>query len=231
MNLLGALQWADTAFPSGRYTLSHGLEGLLAAGVVEKRDAVGLARVAEDMLRYAFAPVDLVAHFHAWEATEIAQLTNIDGLVHACRPTFAQRRGSTRVGRQMLLMASNLSLSDDLLDHYRAAVSSQRPEFHHAHGHSCVVMSLIHRQLGLSAEEAAQVESYGFIAAVTSAAVRLQLLDYIEAQQVNQHLSDCVAEVIAGARAMPLSDIGACTPLLDIAAARHETAPARLFIT
>lgn len=231
MELFSALQWADTAFPSGRYTLSHGLEGLVAEGVVGKRDTRGLQKVTEDMLRYSFGPVDLAAHFRTWETSELTEIVRIDATVEAVRPTFSARRGSVRVGKQMLLMASQLGLTDDALDAYSAAVASRDPAHRDARGNSPVAMALIHRASGQDAHSAAQVEAYGFVASIASAAVRLQVADFIEAQQLIANLRTAVAEVIKQAESTALTDIGACTPLLDIASARHETAAARLFIT
>lgn len=226
-----ALQWSDTAFPSGRYTLSHGLEGLVTEGIVGKRDETALATIAEDMLRYSFAPVDLAAHFRTWEQDSLASTMRIDAMVHAARPAFSQRRGSVRVGKQMLLMARELGLDDDALRAYSKAVTSRDVTNHMARGHSPVVMALIHRAAGLTPEEAAQAEAFGFVSAVASAAVRLQVADFVGAQRLIGQLAPVVTEVIEASQAIAVDDIGACTPVLDIASARHETAAARLFIT
>lgn len=226
-----ALQWSDTAFPSGRYTLSHGLEGLVAEGIVGKRDEAALATVTEDMLRYSFAPVDLAAHFRTWEQDSVAGIMRIDAMVHAARPTFSQRRGSVRVGKQMLFMARELGLDDDTLRAYSKAVSSPDASSRLAYGHSPVVMALIHRSAGLDSDEAAQAEAFGFVSAVASAAVRLQVADFVGAQRLIRQLAPVVTEVVETSRTIGTDDIGACTPLLDIASARHETAAARLFIT
>lgn len=230
-SLYRALQWSDTAFPSGRYTLSHGLEGLVAEGIVGKRDEEALANVAEDMLRYSFAPVDLAAHFRTWEQDSLAGIVRVDAIVHAARPTYSQRRGSVRVGKQMLFMARHLGLDDKPLFSYSKAVSSRDAADHMAHGHSPVVMALIHRAAGLTSDQAAQVEAFGFVSAVASAAVRLQVADFVGAQRLIGQLAPVVTQVIEDSRTVAIDDIGSCTPLLDIASARHETAEARLFIT
>lgn len=231
MDLLSALQWADTAFPSGRYTLSHGLEGLVADGIVGKCDHTTLTQVASDMVRHAFGPVDLTAHFCSWRARSVPEIIRIDAHVDAARPTTAARKGSIRVGKQMLFMAAQLGLDDELLAAYTSAVESRAATNRYARGHGPVVMALVHRAGGQDAETAAQIEAYGFIAAIASAAVRLQVTDFIGAQRLIASLRPSVHAAINTAREQSIADIGACTPVLDIAAARHETASARLFIT
>ncbi|WFR72692.1 hypothetical protein P9209_01645 [Prescottella defluvii] len=55
IELLGCLQLADSAFPSGLYTLSHGLEGYAEAGRV---DASTLAALLDGLLRHSVGPAD-----------------------------------------------------------------------------------------------------------------------------------------------------------------------------
>lgn len=225
-NLFTALQWADTAFPSGRYTLSHGLEGLVAAGIVGKRDLETLQRVAAEMVRYSLAPVDLAAHFCTWKAATVEEILKVDAAVTAARPTLSQRKGSVRVGKQMLIMASNLGVEDQLLGAYHSEVVAKR-----ADGNQAVAAALVHRGLGQTVRSAAVVEAFGYVASLSSAAIRLQVTDYIGAQQLTARLEPVVEEAIDIAEQTPVEHIGACTPIADIAAACHETAAARLFIT
>ncbi len=238
---LRSLQWADTAFPSGRYTLSHGLEGLMQAGIITKDSSFGdVVDFCQDLLVWSFMPVDLAAHFRVWEVLDkqkmdqaaenqaVAQICYIDHLVHISRPGQSTRTGSMRVGKQLLFMAEQLGISSPVLDDYGAAVSGQSCPS--AHGHQYISAALIHQAQGLDAVEAAEVESYGFVAAVASAAVRLQLVDFIESQQLIQRCESTISEAIAKAQQLSLDDIGTLTPLLDATSAQHEYASARLFI-
>ena len=58
-SLLATLQLADTAFPSGAYTLSGGLETLIEEGIV--RDAAGMAGCVRALLLGRLARGDLTA--------------------------------------------------------------------------------------------------------------------------------------------------------------------------
>ncbi|MBB1014787.1 urease accessory protein, partial [Dietzia schimae] len=65
--LLLALQFTDSSFPSGMYTLSHGLEGLRQLGAVEGgavKDGAGARSVAEavhGILRHSAGPAEATA--------------------------------------------------------------------------------------------------------------------------------------------------------------------------
>ena len=63
--LLLTLQLTDSSFPSGLYTLSHGLEGLVQRGEV---DAATVAPVLHGMLRHSVGPGDATALALAWRA-------------------------------------------------------------------------------------------------------------------------------------------------------------------
>lgn len=209
-SLVHALQWADTAFPSGRYTLSNGLEAL---SQWQDPDFPEPHILIEHLMRYSFTPVDLVAHYCAWNAQE-DQLPFINTMVNACRTLSSARLGSIRVGKQMAFMAKELNIPLPSLDN----------------PHQPVITALIHKYNGLDADEAAIIELFSFVSQTASAALRLGMCDHIQAQKIIQHCSSFFEECIDHARTTPIEEMGSYTPLLEAACARHEHAPARLFI-
>ena len=56
--LLGSLQLADSFFPGGGYTLSHGLESYAEEGLL---DAASLTAIASDLIRHSLGPSDAIA--------------------------------------------------------------------------------------------------------------------------------------------------------------------------
>ncbi|HWL14765.1 MAG TPA: urease accessory UreF family protein, partial [Opitutus sp.] len=73
--------------------------------------------------------------------------------------------------------------------------------------------------------------AYSSVAAIVSAAMKLLRLGQNASQSL---LTETLAEIpalIATAENVPFDEIGWFNPWLDIAAARHETAPARMFIS
>src|SRR5829696_5303043 len=101
--LLRLLQLTDSGFPTGAFSFSHGLEGLVASGVVAgERD---VAEVIAVNLREGFAGIECPAMTHAWRAARAGDLTGlvaIDVLVNAHKPIPVFRNGSVRTGRRLL---------------------------------------------------------------------------------------------------------------------------------
>lgn len=232
--LITALQWNDSAFPAGLYTLSHGLEGLVQDGVA---DAATLPAVVAGLLREAVGPVDATATLAAFAAADRGDLDGPEGLVavdllvSAARPGAGARRASARVGAQLLTMAAELDVGADgadggVLAGYRARVAAGA-----APGHQAPAMAVIQRALGLGAAECAAAGLAGWVNGVAGAALRLRLVDHVGAQRLIAAMAPVIEEVLDAAAERGIADIGAAAPIADIAAARHETAPARLFLS
>ncbi|RAV32020.1 urease accessory protein UreF [Corynebacterium heidelbergense] len=205
--LLQAVVYGDSAYPSGRYTLSYGLEGLIQTGQVAGSAAVREA--LEDHLCHTAAPGDGVATAAAvilsgcvdgqaglgapaWECCDlpaaVTALCGIDEELSATKVTEELRKASTRVGRQTLRMHREVHPSQfrpgGLLEAYADAVSSGGPLGRRSPGNQAIALGLVHHSNGLSAQEAVAVELLGLAVGWSSAALRLGQCDHVGAQQI-----------------------------------------------
>jgi urease accessory protein len=73
--------------------------------------------------------------------------------------------------------------------------------------------------------------SYATLAGQLAAAMKVLRLGQNASQGLLTEVLGEVPALVAAARDLPLAEIGWFNPWLDIAAARHETASARLFIS
>ncbi len=90
----------------------------------------------------------------------------------------------------------------------------------------------IHAALdGVSREDALLAFAYGAAAGLVASAMKLLPLGQSRAQALLTRLGEGVPKLVRAADAAGLEDLGSFTPLLDIAAMRHETARTRLFIS
>lgn len=232
--LLHAVIYGDSAYPSGRYTLSHGLEGMVQMGAVRGVEQAGQALL--DHLRHTAAPGDGVATALAVQDADLDFLVEADYQLSATKITEALRRSSTRVGRQTLEVHSRVHsiASGSLLDRYAQAV--QRKE---TPGNQAIALGLIHEARGLNAPEAVAVELVGLAVGWSSAALRLRQCDHIGGQAmvanamplIEQLVDEAVAEAQAIADSRDVSQLGRASPGLDLASAQHQFAPARLFMS
>lgn len=218
--LLTALQHADSAFPSGSFAFSNGIEGL--AGLGAKLDRCGLAAVIAAIIRHRWAPADRVALIHAHRAGEdLAAVALVDAAVEAASLVEPLRTGSRRNGTALL--AAHARLGTPLAFALRARIDAgQTP------GHLSVVQGFLWQKLGLSEHDAIAISGYTTALALITAAVRLGVIGAIDGQAVLGAMLAIIAEEAAREVPRDLS-IASFTPFIDAAAARHVRAPLRLF--
>lgn len=218
--LLLALQHADSAFPSGGFGFSNGIEGLFALGLPKGRE--GLQQVLIATLRHRWVSADRVALVQAYRAgADLDAICAIDRAIEAIILPEPLRVGSRRNGGALL--ATHGRMGTPGVADLRTLIDAGR-----AHGHLPVVQGMMWRARGMAEETAAAVSGYAAAAGLVTAAVRLGRIGAIEAQSALAAALPVVAEA-AAETVSPDAEIESFTPWLDIAAARHSRTPLRLF--
>jgi len=223
--LLNALQLSDTFFPTGLYTLSHGLEAFVQAGLVSKTEVEALVR---DYLENVLGPADGVALSHAHRATEgrdLGRLIEIDRRLFAMKLIREARESSRRVGKRMLTTALKLSPDSLLKDYWGAVHAGACP------GNSAAALGAVAATLGIARRQAMLIELYTFATSILGAAMRLVRLDHEEAQLILAQLQPLMIRVVQENIDKGLQEMRAFAPLIDIMGAVHERARVRLFIS
>ena len=226
---LAVLQLSDSAFPTGRYTLSHGLEtfgqeGFITAG----SPPATLHTLLRDVIRHGVGPSDGVALACAHGAVASAGTADLDLVLLADERLSAvklareSREASIRTGRALLAMATELG-EDGLLEYSRLVDAGRAP------GNHAVVLGLLDGLLGVPRLEAVAGELFAFAAGWVAAAVRLGLTDHRTAQSLLRQVRPVLIEAAEHAVVGGVERISSCTPLPDVMAMRHEQAELRLF--
>lgn len=229
-SLLSLLQLSDSAFPSGRYTLSHGLETLVESGhLTVPTESSTLIALLGDSIRFGAAPSDglalACAHRAAGpdEGVDLELVTRVDLRLTAVKLPREARGASTRTGRAVLATAT-AAIGGTALHDYAEHVKRGRSPGNHA-----VVVGLLSARLGVPCLEAVVGELYAFACSWVAAAVRLGLVDHRSAQALLHRSRSVIADAALQAVDRDVSQISSCTPLLDVMAMRHEEAELRLF--
>ncbi|MYW01109.1 urease accessory UreF family protein [Streptomyces sp. SID3343] len=219
------MQLTDSAFPSGLYTLSHGLEGYAQARAV---DRASLADLLTDLLRHGVGPADATALVLAHRAActgDWAGVGAVDERLYAAKLGREQRIAATRTGRQLLDLAPEVFADAAAgIAPYADLVAARK-----APGCQAVVAGVVYAATGVPEQQAATADVFAFCASFTGAALRLRLADHRSAQVVLRQVAPVIDEVVAAARTRELPDLGGCVPLSDVHAGHHERADARLF--
>jgi urease accessory protein len=224
--LIGLLQTGDSYYPTGSYAHSFGLEGLVQEGVVRDRATLRdfVFRSAIPALRHA----DLPLAAHAWRALEKpdwARVAELSVLSSALRTPREARIASENIGRQRAELLATLRANP------LAQAFVQRADTEGWPFSAAVSAALEGRTLGAPLGAVLAGVYYANIAALLAAAMKILRLGQNGSQSLLTEALAAAPAVIAAAEATPQDEIGWFNPWLDIAAARHETADSRMFIS
>lgn len=215
---LWLLQANDTAYPSGSYAHSFGLEELVETGVVRTAPDLGayLERQVLPALLTFEIPFFVRAHASAL-AHDISGLLAIDAELDAWRIPAELRDASRRIGSQRLELLHQLDPSPLVLK-----IREASPRCHH----------LVVTALELSSLPVAQAaRAFGFqsIACLTAASMKLMRIGQTACQKISRETLAKLGEKIDASLSQPPD--GWFNPLIEIASLRHARANHRLFIS
>jgi urease accessory protein len=224
--LVGLLQAGDSFYPTGSYAHSFGLEGLVQAGVVRDRatlrDFVFLSALP------ALRHTDLPLAVHAWRAfddQDWPRLGELCLLSSALKTAREARAAAENIGRQRAELTAALRAHPLAQEFLRRATTENWPHT------PAISAALEGRVLGAPLTAVLAGISYATLSSLLSAAMKILRLGQNAAQSLLTEALAATPALIAAAEATDLEGIGWFNPWLDIAAARHETADARMFIS
>jgi urease accessory protein len=224
--LTGLLQAGDSFYPTGSYAHSFGLEGLVQAGVIKDR-----ATLREFLFRSvlpALRQADLPLAAHAWQAFGAEDWPAVGGLCRlsaALKAPQELRRASDNIGRQRAELAGRLRPHPLATEYLRRAAEAGWPFA------APISAALEGRVLGAPQTAVLAGVYYASVASLVSAAMKVLRLGQNASQTLLTETLAAAPDVMAAAEQVTLGEIGWFNPWLDIAAARHETADSRMFIS
>lgn len=228
--LLSLLQLSDSAFPSGRYTLSHGLEAFAQAGyLTAPAHPSTLLELLGDCVRYGVAPSDGVALACAHRAVrhdgtvDLELVTRADARLTAVKISRESREASIRTGRALLTTAAAMVGDAPLAEYIDRVGRGSSP------GNHAVAVGMVSAWLGVPRVDGVAGELFAYCISWVAAAVRLALTDYRTAQRLLHHVRPSTVTAALRAADQDVASISSCVPLVDVMAMRHEQGDVRLF--
>ncbi len=209
------LQLADSAFPTGGFAHSAGLEAHVQAGELGSVEAYCVDLV--DALARGSLP--LVSAVHA----EPSRLAEVDAFTTAMLWSHVAARASWAQGRALLEVAARS------FGHAALLAARARLANHELGGHLAPVFGFVTRSLGVDRDEALATFLHLGVRGALSAAVRLGVAGPTEAQQLHHRLHPVLEAALAGARDRTLDDVAQPSPLVELIGATHDRLYSRLF--
>lgn len=224
--LVGLLQAGDSFYPTGSYSHSFGLEGLVQQGVIHNRatlrDFIFLSALP------ALRHTDLPLAAHAWRAfgeANWARVSELCVLSSALKTAREARAASENIGRQRAELMANLRANPLAQEFLRRATAENWPHS------SAISAALEGRVLGAPLTAVLSGISYATLSSLLSAAMKVLRLGQNASQSLLTEALTATPAIIVAAETTAFEDIGWFNPWLDISAARHETADSRMFIS
>lgn len=224
--LVGLLQAGDSFYPTGSYSHSFGLEGLVQQSVVRDRETL------RDFIFLSALPAlrhtDLPLATHAWRAfgdgnwDRVGELCVLSSALKTAREA---RAASENIGRQRAELMASLRAHALAQEYLRRTSVEKWPHS------SAISAALEGRVLGAPLTALLAGISYATLSSLLSAAMKILRLGQNASQSLLTEALAATPAIITAAESTPIEDIGWFNPWLDIAAARHETADARMFIS
>jgi len=223
---LALMQLSSAFFPSGSFTLSHGLETLVQTQMIRSPEDV--KRFLQVMLHNKVGATDGVALRHAHRASVNDQH---DEIVAIDQRLFAQtllnpvRESQRKTGRALLRVARS-TWPHPRLEHLHRAIQAQTTPGLHP-----VMFAVVGQVAGLDEDSTVFAFLHNFLTELCGAAIRLGVLGHVSAQILVQELGPELEAIAHSSADAEMEDLWSCTPFLDIAQLSHSALPQRLFTT
>jgi len=209
-------QLVDSAFPTGAFAHSWGLEAAWQHGEVADADA--LRRFVEAAVQQAacgLVPLLNPAYTqpHRW--------SELDELANAFLTNAVANRASRQQGRTLLATAVRIWPSPEIA---RLKESAEGLRVHLG-----PVSGVVLRQIGLTLATAQQIVLYGTARGVLSAAVRLGIVGSYEAQRLQLECAPWLEEQAERCAGFDEGVLTQVAPVPDLFQAAHDRLYSRLF--
>jgi urease accessory protein len=215
-----ALQLSDSAFPSGAFVHSGGLEAAWRLGELAADEDLE-AFVDATVWQAGSAQWPFVGGAHG----DPSRHAEIDASCDAFLLGHVTNRASRSQGRALVGSASRVFGGAELV------ALDERLRRRELPGHFAPAFGVVARLLGLSRDETCRLGLHAALRGVVSAAVRLGLVGPHEAQRMIHTRADLLDRVLVASLDLGVDEAAQSAPILEILATAHDRLQERLFVS
>jgi urease accessory protein len=213
-------QLADSAFPSGGFAHSGGLEAAWRAGHVADPPALE-AYLQNQLCQWANATAPLAL----WAHRQGGAILEADALCDLVLNHPIANRASRAQGRGLLSAARQIFQAGEIVEMNRQLTDAASPM------HMAPVFGGVCRCLEISEEETANLYLFVNLRGGVSAAVRLGIIGPLAAGAMQARLAQKAIEFAQAAARIAPDDVAQTSPVADLLQACHDRLYSRLFQT
>jgi len=185
-----------------------------------------------EQIQFQTLPCDCAVLAFAWTGAKNNNLKNvidIDKKYYSMKFVKEIRNSSTRSGKQVLNsinhMMENSNNSNFLYEFNKKIESKETP------GTYPIALAIGAICFNIPLESITRMLLYSFSSSMVSAAIRLGLIQHLDAQKILKLLAEPINKLILTKEEKNLEDIWQLTPLTEIYQMNHERNESRMFIT
>lgn len=209
-------QIVDSAFPTGAFAHSWGLESAWQQGEIADVDALRrFLQASIQQTAYAALPLMNATYRRPGEWRDL------DSLADAFLTNTVANRASRVQGRTLTATAARVWPSDGM-----AAIVSKADE---GYAHVAPLSGVVFRAIGLPLDTAQKVMLFGTARGVMSAAVRLGVVGSYHAQRLQFEAGHGLEVLLGRCRHLDADDVCQTAPLVDLLQAAQDRLYSRLF--
>ena len=226
------MQLSDSFFPSGMFSMSGGLESLSQKKIITNWNQVH--QFILEQIEFQLIPCDcnvLKITMDVVKNNDIDGILSIDNKFYSMKLTKDLRNSLVRSGKQvfncLMHMIDDSNQNNNFLKQFKNKVETNETPCTYP-----VALGIYSQCLDISLSSAMKILLYSFSSSVASAAIRLGIIQHLDAQKILGLLAEPV-NIFVSKKILEKnnSDIWQLTPLTEIHQMYHEHNESRMFIT
>ncbi|XP_077510409.1 uncharacterized protein LOC144121205 isoform X1 [Amblyomma americanum] len=220
-SLLNLLQISDSAFPTGSFAHSGGLEAAYQRGFLTSSEKVQQFLLASLENAGAFSVPFIREAYRQW--IDLEAIRSLDRLLNASLNNHVANRASKQQGRSLIQTAC-ATYRDPKLTEVQNWIYDGK-----LFGHQALMYGIVCAFLGVSEDQAAISFLFSSLRTMVAAGVRLGAVGTLEGQRMQFQLQLRIPEVVERHKERTSDSAANVFPLVDVMQSSHDQLFARMF--